>query len=178
VYFLNKRKIMTEIIKNNVVVTMAYTLTVDGEVVEEATTEDPMYYLHGHENIVPGLEAALVGKTVGTKLSVTLSPEQAYGEYNDENVQEAALEDFNLDPSVQAGDEIEVEDETGQLYIATVLDISDETIVLDFNEPYAGKTVTFDVEVLNVRPATVAEQEIGEPEEYFAEFDEDEEDQE
>ena len=166
---------MTEIIKNNVVVTMAYTLTVDGEVVEEATAEDPMYYVHGHENIVPGLEVALAGKSVGTKLSVTLSPEDAYGDYNDESVQEAALADFNLDPDVQVGDEIEVEDESGQLYIAIVLDISDDTIVLDFNVPYAGKTVTVDVEVLNVRPATVAEQEIGEPEEYYAEFDEDDE---
>ncbi|MBC8170469.1 MAG: FKBP-type peptidyl-prolyl cis-trans isomerase, partial [Anaerolineae bacterium] len=68
-------------ITDGVVVSMTYVLTVDGEEVGRAGTEEPLEYLHGAENIVPGLEAALVGKKVGDQVHVTVPPEEAYGDY-------------------------------------------------------------------------------------------------
>lgn len=157
---------MADQIKDGVVVTMAYRMIVDGAEVETAPADDPLYYLHGHDNIVPGLEAALAGKTVGDKLSVTLDAVDAYGEYDDEAVLVAPVEDFELPAEVTIGDEVEVEDADGELGIAVITNITDKNVTMDFNEPFAGKTVTFEVEVLALRDANEDELEWGEPAEY------------
>jgi FKBP-type peptidyl-prolyl cis-trans isomerase SlyD len=156
---------MVDKIADGVVVKMAYRMIADGLEIESAPAADPLYYLHGSENIVPGLESALEGKTVGDKLTVTLEPSDAYGEREDDAVQEADLADFDLPESVEVGDEVEVEDAEGDVFTATVTEINDETLVLDFNSPMAGKTITFEVEVLGLRAATEDELDFGEPDE-------------
>lgn len=158
---------MVDKIQNGVVVTMSYTLTVENEVVESAEADDPLYYLHGSDNIVPGLEAKLEGRTVGDKLTVTLQPADAYGEYDESEVQEAELADFDLpEGGLSVGDEIEIEDTEGYLLLAMVKEVNEKTVLLDYNSPMAGKVVTFDVEVLGLREATEEELMNGEPEEY------------
>lgn len=151
-------------IANGVVATIAYTLTVDGEVIEEASKEDPLEYLHGAENIVPGLEAALLGKTIGDKLSVTLDPEDAYGEYDEDNFEE--IEPADLPDDIEEGMEILIEDDDGNMYEAIVSEITDDAVVLDFNPDLAGKTVTFDVEVIALREADDEEMDHGHPHSY------------
>jgi len=169
---------MVNKIADGVVVELAYTLTVDGAVFEQATAEEPLYYLHGQENIVPGLEAALAGKSVGDSLTVTLDPVDAYGDYDPENVIEGTLEEFDLPAGIKVGDEVEVEDMDGYLEIANIREISPDRVVLDFNSPLAGKQVTFAVEVLALRQGTEEELEMGEPVEVYAAFDEEFEDEE
>lgn len=164
---------MVDKIANDVVVAMAYRMLVDGEEVESADAADPLYYLHGASNIVPGLEEALAGKTVGEKLTVNLEPSNAFGEYDDDEVQALAREDFDLPDDVKIGDEIELEDAEGDILEATIKDMTDEVITLDFNSPMAGKAVTFEVEILILREATEDEIEFGEPDEYRALFGDD-----
>ncbi len=161
-------------IQDGVVVSMAYVLTVDGEEVSRAGADDPLEYLHGAENIVPGLEEALEGKRVGEKLRVTVPPENAYGEYDEDDVDEFDLEEIPGAKNLEPGMVVEVEDEDGYIYVGTVQEVGDDTVLVDFNPPLAGKTLTFDVEVLGLREANEDELEHGHPHS-LDEFYEDEE---
>lgn len=140
-------------IKNGVVVGIAYVLTVDGVEMDEASANEPLEYLHGAENIVPGLEKALTGKKIGDKFSVTLQPADAYGDYDEENVDTIDRDDFPDADSIEPGMELLLEDEDGYMMEALVKEVLDDAIVLDFNDPLAGKVVTYDVEVVTLRPA-------------------------
>ncbi|MBZ0282309.1 MAG: peptidylprolyl isomerase [Anaerolineae bacterium] len=150
-------------ITDGVVVSLAYVLTVDGEEVGRADANEPLEYLHGAENIVPGLEAALEGKTVGDKLNITLPPEEAYGDYDDDEIDEFDLEDIPGGANLEEGMIVEVEDDDGFVYVGTVMEITEDSIMVDFNPPLAGKTLTFDVEVLSLRPAEQEELDHGHP---------------
>jgi FKBP-type peptidyl-prolyl cis-trans isomerase SlyD len=143
------------------VVSLNYVLTVDGEVLAQTDDGDPMEYLHGAEEILPGLEAALTGKDVGDKFSTTLAPEDAYGEYDEDDIEEIDKADIPNVDELELGMPVEVEDEDGYAYLAMVREIGDKTVVLDFNPPLAGKTLTYDVEVVGVRDATPEELEHG-----------------
>lgn len=148
-------------IEKGVVVTIAYRLVADGVEIEETTADDPLEYLHGGGNIVPGLETALEGKGVGAKFSITLQPEDAYGEYDEDDVEIVAREDVPDD--LEVGMEVLLEDEDGDLMEATVSAINEDSVVLDFNDPLAGKVVTYDVEVLELREADEEELSQGYP---------------
>jgi FKBP-type peptidyl-prolyl cis-trans isomerase SlyD len=152
-----------EKIENGVVVSLAYTLTVDGEVVDHAETEEPLEYLHGAENIVPGLETALIGKRVGDKVNVTLTPDEAYGDYDEDEVEEVDKADIDQADQLQAGMLIEAEDDEGYVSFGLVREITGDTIILDFNPPLAGKTLTYDVQVVNLREADQEELAHGHP---------------
>jgi FKBP-type peptidyl-prolyl cis-trans isomerase SlyD len=174
---------MSQTLKKDMVGEIAYTLTIEGHVVEEVTGEDPVEYLHGAENIVPGLEKALEGKQAGDVVTVTVAPADGYGEYDEEEIDEVPVEDFEGLGDLQPGMEIEMVDEDGDSYEAIVLDVTDGKVRLDFNAPLAGKTLNYEVQVLSVRPATEEEKEVGLPQslidEAFDDFeDEDYEDEE
>lgn len=155
---------MADSLKNNMVGAIAYTLRVDDVVIDEVPTADPIEYLHGHENIIPGLESALEGKRAGDSFSVVVQPADAYGEYDEEDVDEVALDEFSDFEALEAGMEVELVDEDGDYYEATILEVREDSVLLDFNSPLAGKTLQYDVEVISVRPATEAEVEMGLPE--------------
>ena len=162
-----------ERIEDGVVVSLAYVLTVDGDEIARTEPGETMDYLHGAENIVPGLEAALTGKSVGDKFAVTLEPDDAYGEYDEENVEELDREDVPQADELEKGMVIEVEDEEGFVYLAFVREVTPETIVLDYNPPLAGKTLTYEVEVLSIREADDEELAHGHPHGLGGEDDED-----
>jgi FKBP-type peptidyl-prolyl cis-trans isomerase SlyD len=145
-------------IKDGVVVSLAYVLTVDGQEIERADRDDPLDYLHGAGNIVPGLEELLEGKRVGDRLRATLPPDMAYGDYDPEDTDEFDREMLDIDIELKEGMEVEVEDEDGYTYVATVSKLTEDTVTLDFNPPLAGKTLTYDVEVLALREATEDEE--------------------
>ncbi len=148
-------------ITDGLVVSLNYVLTVDGETLAQTDADDPMEYLHGAEEILPGLERALDGKQVGDKFSVTLQPEDAYGEYDDEDVEEIDRADIPNVEELEVGMVVEVEDEDGYAYMAQVREIGEKIVTLDFNPPLAGKTLTYDVEVIAIREATAEELEHG-----------------
>jgi len=156
-------------IKNDVVVTVAYKLTVDGAVLDEAGADDPLEYLHGHENIIPGLEKALTGKRVGDSLTVTLDPDDAYGDYDPEDVD--AVDRDDLPDDLEVGMELLLEDEAGNFFEASVKEIGADEVVLDFNPPLAGKTVTYEVAVLDIREADEDEIEHGHVHSFLEDFE-------
>ncbi|MBC8171708.1 MAG: FKBP-type peptidyl-prolyl cis-trans isomerase [Anaerolineae bacterium] len=159
-------------IRDGLVVSLAYTLTADGETIETSTSEEPLDYLHGAENIVPGLEAALNGKRVGDQFKVTLQPADAYGDYDDDDVETIPLSDLPDAETLEEGMVVVMEDEEGYLFDAIIREIGKETVVLDFNPPLAGKTITYDVQVLAMREAEEEEIAAGQP--YgFDDFDDD-----
>jgi FKBP-type peptidyl-prolyl cis-trans isomerase SlyD len=164
---------MVEQIQDGVIVEMSYLMTVDGQEVEHAPADDPMYYLHGSGAILPGLEDELAGKKVGDKLNVGIVMEP--------DIWEAPRDDFDHLPSdIKPGDEIDIYDDAGDMVRALVKAIDDEKIVLDLLDIEAwmvGKTATFKIEVLKIRQATEAELEVGEPEEYFEYFMDDNDDE-
>ncbi len=142
-----------EKVADGVVVSIAYVLKVDGQEVERADSSDPIEYLHGAANIVPGLESALNGRKVGDKLSVNVPPDQGYGPYDKEEVERVDRRDIPGAETLKKGMVVEMEDDEGYIYEATVVDISKDAITLDFNPPLAGKTLNFDVEVVALREA-------------------------
>lgn len=141
-------------IAKDTVATFHYTLTEQGGDFREDSREDqPVAYLHGHDNILPGLEAVLVGKQAGDKASVTLPPEQAYGVRNPELQQRMSIKHLKYNGKLKAGDIAWVETQEGIRQV-TVIKPGKFMAEVDTNHPLAGKTLTFDIEVTAVRPAT------------------------
>jgi FKBP-type peptidyl-prolyl cis-trans isomerase SlyD len=169
---------MTLRLKNDMVGLLAYTLTVDGEVVETVDRENPIEYLHGAQNIVEGLEAALEGKQAGDTFEVTVAPEQGYGEYLEDDIEAVPASEFEDLDELQVGMELEMVDEDGDVVEATIMEITPDQVVLDFNPPLAGKTLHYAVEVVQVREATEEELEMGLPASLIDEMYDDVEDDE
>lgn len=141
------------------VVELDYKLTVDGEVIDQSEPGEPLTYLHGHSNIIPGLEKALEGKTAGDALQVTVQPEEGYGERDEDNTDELDRADF--DDDIEVGATYYAQSEDGSVIPFTVLTVDGEKVTVDFNPPLAGMVLNFDVKVLNVRDATGEELEHG-----------------
>lgn len=136
------------------VVTMHYTLSDDsGRTIESTRGSDPLDYLHGVGQIIPGLEKALDGSAVGRKASLTVPPDQAYGTHDASAMVRVPLDELPADLEVAPGVEVQAETPDGPLTFR-VVSIEGSEAVLDGNHPLAGKTLTFDVEILAVRAAT------------------------
>ncbi len=143
-------------IGKNKVVEMFYTLKNDqGEVIDSNVGHDPMLYLHGHSQIVPGLEEALEGKEKGSTINSTVSPEKGYGNRNEELVQEVSREMFG-GQDVQAGMQFHAES-NGHPVLISVVKVEGDQITIDGNHPLAGQNLHFEVEVAGVREANKEE---------------------
>lgn len=159
-YFTNLRNIMTKkptLVADDVVVEIEYTLTVDGEVLDSSKEDGPLEYLHGYDNIVPGLEKALTGKTVGDNVKVTIKPEDGYGEHDKEAIVFVPRMEIPAEIPLEEGTEIVMEDDDGDYVTAVIAWIGPDEVKLDFNHPLAGFTLHFDVEVIGLREATEEE---------------------
>jgi FKBP-type peptidyl-prolyl cis-trans isomerase SlyD len=149
-------------IAKDCVVSIDYRLHLgDGKIIDESDPGDPLVYLHGYEEIVPGLEKALEGKKTGESLKVQVSPEEGYGEYDPDGVEEVARDEFPSDMELEAGGVVTAVDEDGDEVEFLVKELRDKTVVVDFNHPLAGKTLHFEVTVRDVRAATAEELEHG-----------------
>jgi FKBP-type peptidyl-prolyl cis-trans isomerase SlyD len=133
----------------------------DGKIIDESEPGDPLVYLHGHEEIVPGLEKALEGKKAGESLKVEVAPKDGYGEYDPDSVEEVPREDFPPDMELEAGGIVSATDEDGDDVEFLVKEVRPKTVVVDFNDPLAGKTLHFEATVREVRAATPEELEHG-----------------
>jgi FKBP-type peptidyl-prolyl cis-trans isomerase SlyD len=161
------------VIADDVVVTLDYTLTVDGEVVDSTAGIDPISFLQGYENILPGLEQELYGLKIGDKKQVSLKAKDAYGEIDPEAVVDVPRSDIPKDIPMKPGIELQVSNEDGELMDAVITSISKDTVRLDFNHPLAGKNLNFDVTVVDLREAEPEELEHGHV--HGEDYDEDEE---
>lgn len=139
------------------VVAMHYTLTDDsGEVLDSSSGNAPLAYLHGHNNIVAGLEKALEGAEAGFKAKVAVAPVDGYGEKDPKAVFEEPHASFAPNMKLAPGMQVHAEGEHGPTTL-TVVTLTPTGVVLDANHPLAGKTLHFDVEVVEVRKATPEE---------------------
>ena len=147
-------------ISEGLLIELDYVLKVtDDEIVESSEEEGPLVYLHGNEEIPVRLEEALEGKEAGAKLELTLEPADAFGDYDIEALTTLPRADFPPDAElekdqwIQVEVELEGEEETSGTFDVDmrVVEINDEAVVLDANHPLAGETITYSVEVRNVR---------------------------
>jgi len=136
-------------IKKGSQVKLHYKLSVDDEVVDSSQNGEPLSYTHGQEEIVPGLEEQLEGMGVGEKKNATVVPEQGYGVYSEEGLQTVARSAFK-DPSGLKPCDVVSGQAEGQAFEARVTEIGDDEITLDLNHPLAGKTLEFEVEIVEV----------------------------
>ena len=138
-------------------VTIHYRLSdQEGRLLEDSFDSEPMLYLHGTENLIPGLEAALDGKTKGEKLDVTISAEEAYGPYHDGLRQAVPLEAFGDIEDIVPGMRFIAETEMGQRPVQ-VMEVKDDVVIVDGNHPLAGQSLNFSVEIVDVREASAEE---------------------
>jgi len=148
-------------IEKDTVVSIHYTLTDnDGNQLDSSQGQDPLVYLQGHHNIIPGLEKELEGKAKGDKLIAKIAPAEAYGEVNAELVQEVPRGQFEDPANLQIGMQFQVGTDAGPMLLS-ITALTDETVTVDGNHPLAGVTLNFDVEVTEVRTATAEEIEHG-----------------
>ena len=153
---------MTTTIAPDHVVEIHYTLTNDQkQVVDSSRGDEPLPYLHGHGNIVPGLEQALVGKTVGDKLQVTVLPKEGYGEYDERLKKELPRSAFPKGAAIEVGAMFEASGPDGAPMVIRVVGTTSDKVQIDGNHPLAGQTLYFDVEIMKVRKATKSELEHG-----------------
>lgn len=143
------------------VASIAYLVTTqEGAPVDQATVDAPLDYLHGHNNLIPGLENELEGKVAGDKFSITVSPEEAYGEYEDALVQRVPKEAFQGVEEIEVGMRFMAQTEGGQMPVE-ITAVEEDEVVVDGNHMLAGQTLSFDVEVVAVRDALEKEIEMG-----------------
>lgn len=136
-------------------VSLEYTLTLDDKsVVESNVGAKPLTYTHGSRQLIPGLEKALEGMTVGDTKQVTVAPAEGYGESDPKALQEVQKQLIPPD-ALKVGTRLQGKAPNGQMVYPLVSAIKDETVVLDFNHPLAGKTLHFDVKVVDVKQAQV-----------------------
>ena len=149
-------------VSKDVVVGLAYTLYVDNAVEDSAPTSNPLEYIQGHGNLIPGLEKALEGLKVGDKKNgITIEPEEAYGEYDPEAVIKLERSLFPPEFPIEKGRIVPLEDDEGNHLHSYILEWDDDTVTVDLNAPMAGKTLVFDCEIVSLRPGTEEEIEAG-----------------
>lgn len=148
-------------ITKDAVVIVHYTLKVDGEVVSTSRESEPLSFLQGHQNVVPGFEAEIEGLEKGSKKSFTVRPEDGYGEYYDDAKKVYPKTEFPGDMDMVEGTELVYETEDNQQLPCVITQVTDEEVTIDFNHPLAGKTLLFSIEVMDVRKATQEELEHG-----------------
>jgi FKBP-type peptidyl-prolyl cis-trans isomerase SlyD len=144
-------------IENDLVASIDYTLKDDkGTVLDTSDGREPLSYLHGAGNIIPGLENELQGREEGESFSAEIDPENAYGTYTDTMIFSVTKDKFDDPSQVQQGLQFQAEI-NGQPRICTVSQIDGEDVEIDANHPLAGMTLHFDVTVRDVREPTAEE---------------------
>ena len=144
-------------ISDNKVVQMHYELKNDsGDVLDSSKGREPLAYLHGNGNLIPGLEKELNDKVKGDKIQAVIAPEEAYGIVDDQKIFKVGKNQFQGDNELTVGMQIQAQAD-GRTEVGTVESIEGEEVTLNFNHPLAGQTLHFDVEVMDVREATEEE---------------------
>jgi FKBP-type peptidyl-prolyl cis-trans isomerase SlyD len=144
------------IISENAAVLFHYTLTdEEGTQLDSSKGKEPLAYLHGHKNIIPGLEQAMEGKQAGDVMVVNIEAADAYGELQEQMIQEVPRKTFQAD-DITVGMRFEAQTPNGPVSVV-VTAVTDETVTVDGNHPLAGKALNFDVRIDTVREATEEE---------------------
>ena len=143
------------------VITLAYTLKDNDDNIIDRSEDGSFSYLHGADNIIPGLESALTGKAVGDELSVTIAPEEGYGVRDPGKTQQVPRNMFPPEHEIATGMQFHAQGPDGQTVVVTVARVEGDTITVDGNHPLAGVELNFDVRIMDIRDATGEELEHG-----------------
>ena len=149
-------------IQKNNFVALAYELTVDGNIVDSASENQPLEYIHGCNMLIPRFEEEVEGKEPGDDFAFTLSPEEGYGEHNPKMRFDIPKESFAIDGQIREdllviGRVIPMLNSAGQVCHAQIVEVKDNDVTVDFNHPMAGKTLNFKGKIVSVREAAEAE---------------------
>lgn len=149
-------------IGTNKVVTLNYKLSDDqGNVIQTTNKNEPFVYLSGNKQILPKLEEAIDSMIIGGKKNIELSSSEAYGDYDEKAIQQVKKEAFPEGANLEPGMEYMAQSPEGHPVPFVIKEIEDENVTIDFNHPLAGKNLSFDVELVDVRDATKEELEHG-----------------
>lgn len=149
-------------ISRHTVASIDYKLTDDqGQVLDSSEGREPLTYLHGAGNLIPGLETALEGNAPGDSVSVTVDPSEGYGERDENLIQQVPMAAFEGVDEIEPGMRFQATDEQGQGRIVTVTAIEGDQVTVDANHPLAGVPLNFEVSVVEVREASDDEIEHG-----------------
>lgn len=144
-------------IENDKVVLMNYTLTNEkNDVLDTSDGREPLAYIQGYQNIIPGLEKEMAGKKVGDKFKAVVQPEEGYGKFNPALLQELEKSIFQGVDEIEVGMQFQTQLEDGPI-IMSVTKVEGEKVTVDGNHPLADQVLTFDVEVMEIREATAEE---------------------
>jgi len=141
-------------VQDGVVVSMEYTLKIDGEQIDSSEGQGPLQFLAGHGNIVAGLESEMKGMKIGDSKNVVVAPADGYGEFDAEAFMDVPSNQFPSDMKVEEGMELTVRDDKGEGRYARVENVEGETVRLNFNHPLAGDELHFDVKITALREPT------------------------
>jgi FKBP-type peptidyl-prolyl cis-trans isomerase SlyD len=145
------------VVKDGSVVSLEYTLSgEDGKAIESNKGKEPLKYTHGGQQIVPGLEKGLAGMKPGEEKRVKVKPEEGYGPVDPKGFQEFPKDKIPSE-ALKVGAMLMARGPQGQQVPVRVHEIKEKTVVLDLNHPMAGKTLVFDIKVLDVQPASAAQ---------------------
>lgn len=141
------------VVKDGLMISLDYTLkSPDGKVLETSKGREPLKYIHGQKMMIPGLEKELTGMKVGGEKHVTVKPEDGYGKINPKAVQEVPKEKLPAN-ALKVGAVLAARNPEGKVEPMTVKQIKEKTVTMDMNHPMAGKTLVFDVKVVDIQPA-------------------------
>jgi FKBP-type peptidyl-prolyl cis-trans isomerase SlyD len=146
----------TRVVKDGLMVSLEYTLkSPEGQVLESSKGKEPLKYIHGQKMMIPGLEKELAGMKVGGEKHVTVKPEDGYGKVDPNAVQEVPKD--KIPPNaLKVGAVLAARSPEGMVVPMTVREIKEKTVVMDMNHPMAGKTLVFDIKVVDIQPAPTA----------------------
>jgi len=148
-------------VADNMAVSIHYTLTNDeGEVIDSSIGGSPLAYLHGAGNIISGLEKALHGKAEGEQFTVRIEADDAYGDFMEDRVQIIPREMFEGVDVLEVGMQFHADVSSGP-GVVTIVEIDGDDITIDGNHPLAGVPLTFNVEIVEIRPASKEEMDHG-----------------
>ena len=144
------------VVKDGLMVSLEYTLkSPEGQVLESSKGKEPLKYIHGQKMMIPGLEKELAGMKVGGEKYVTVKPEDGYGKVDPNAVQEVPKD--KIPPNaLKVGAVLAARSPEGMVVPLTVREIKEKTVVMDMNHPMAGKTLVFDIKVVDIQPAPTA----------------------
>lgn len=153
-------------IEKDIVASLSYELTVDGQIVDKASEENPLEYIHGSHMLIPRFEEEVEGKEPGDEFAFTLSPEEGYGLHNPALRFDIPKESFSIDGMIRedllvVGRVIPMLNSAGDVCQAQIIEVKDNDVTVDFNHPMAGKTLNFTGKVVSLREATLDELKFG-----------------
>lgn len=142
-------------VRDGMVVSLDYSLRLDaGDVIDSSAEGEPLEFLQGAGQIIPGLEQALYGMAVGDEKRVSVAPADGYGEMDPEGVQFFPASSFPAGMEMEVGMALQAQDGAGHHYTVYVVEVQEDGVMLDFNHPLAGETLHFQTRIAGLRPAT------------------------